>query len=156
MLQPHERIEQLRATVESQNSSAGAQGMIIPLRRGASQREEPGQTVGGGALRDAANVDIPLREAGQATAGGSKPSTTGLPMTEIGAVRLSATQSMVIPLRVENPVLTAIRAGQAERLRQAMEYRRTVGDPLEKLSTLLPMSAEDVSVTLDDVDDPSR
>jgi len=44
----------------------------------------------------------------------------------------------------ENPVLATIRAGQAERLRQAKEYRETVGDPLEKLSTLLPIPVEDV------------
>jgi len=56
----------------------------------------------------------------------------------------------------ENPVLATIRAGQAERLRQAKEYRETVGDPLEKLSTLLPIPVEDVSALLDDVDEPSR
>jgi len=39
----------------------------------------------------------------------------------------------------DNPMLAALRAGQEDRLRHAAAYREMVGDPIDILTTLLPM-----------------
>ncbi len=39
----------------------------------------------------------------------------------------------------DNPMLAALRAGQEDRLRHAAAYREEVGDPIDILTTLLPM-----------------
>ncbi len=40
---------------------------------------------------------------------------------------------------LDNPMLAALRAGQEDRLRLAAAYRESVGDPIDALTTLLPM-----------------
>ncbi len=147
----YDHNEQLRAL--GQQRKGGAQAINISFRPEINQGEKLGQTSVVPPFNDVDSVEISLRNDRSAAVGVERPNTVDAPVAERSATGASDAHAIVIPLRSENPVLSAIRAGQAERLRQAMDYRRTVGDPLEKLSTLLPIPAEAVSALLDDVDE---
>ncbi len=52
----------------------------------------------------------------------------------------------------DNPMLAALRAGQEERLQRATAYRVEVGDPIDVLTTLLPMPESVMSLLPVDID----
>ncbi len=54
--------------------------------------------------------------------------------------------------RSDNSMLAALRAGQEERLRHAAAYRTEIGDPIDVLTTLLPMPESIMSLLPDDTD----
>lgn len=64
---------------------------------------------------------------------------SGSAITRPLAAQTPQQQRRDIPLRMENPALAALRAGQRDRITKAIEFRETVGDPVEILTTLLPV-----------------